>query len=69
MIFDSDGNLVLPRGARMEFSNVRRRMRPRATGVFVVCPRCGNAWERRTRSAGTLRCYACNNKVEVEEIE
>lgn len=26
-------------------------------------------WERRTRSAGTLRCYACNGKVEVEEIE
>jgi ribosomal protein S27E len=69
MTFDSDGNLILPRGTAREFSVTRRRMRPKATGVFVICPKCGNTWERRSKAAGKVRCRECRWEMEVEEIE
>jgi predicted RNA-binding Zn-ribbon protein involved in translation (DUF1610 family) len=68
MIFDSDGNLILPRGTRMEYTNIRRKLKPKATGVFVICPKCGNTWERRSKRAGTVRCHSCNERITVEEI-
>ena len=68
MIFDSDGNLILPRGTRMEYTNIRRKLKPKATGVFIICPKCGNTWERRSKAAGTVRCHSCGERMIVEEI-
>ena len=44
MIFDSDGNLILPQGTAREYGIIKRKLKPKATGVFVICPRCGNTW-------------------------
>ena len=68
MIFDSDGNLILPSGTAREFRIIKRKLKPRATGVYVICPKCGNTWERRSRAAGTVRCHSCNERRDVEDI-
>jgi ribosomal protein S27E len=68
MIFDSDGNLMLPRGTARENRLIRRKLKPKATGVFVICQKCGNTWERKSEAAGTVRCHSCNDKIQVEEI-
>ena len=68
MIFDSDGNLILPSGTAREYRIIKRKLKPKATGVFVMCPKCGNTWERRSKAAGTVRCHSCNEKIQVEEI-
>ena len=35
MIFDSDGNLILPSGTAREYRLIRRKLKPKATGVFI----------------------------------
>ena len=68
MISDSDGNLILPSGTARENRLIRRKLKPKATGVFVICPKCGNTWERRSKAAGTVRCRSCGERMTVEEI-
>jgi tRNA(Ile2) C34 agmatinyltransferase TiaS len=68
-IFDSNGNLILPRGAIEEFRKEKQLNKARyPTGVYVSCPRCGHSWERQGRSAGTLKCGKCGRKFKVGEI-
>jgi tRNA(Ile2) C34 agmatinyltransferase TiaS len=68
-IFDSNGNLILPRGAIEEFRKEKQLNKARyPTGVYVSCPRCGHSWERQGRSAGILKCRKCRNRIIVGEI-
>ena len=69
MIFDSNGNLILPRGAIEEYKREKQLSKARfPTGVYVSCPRCGHTWERQGRSAGILKCGRCGNRIMVGEI-
>ena len=65
MIFDSNGNLILRKGAIEAFQTDTRRK----TGIMVRCPKCGHEWERMTRKAATIRCSHCREKVYVEAID
>ena len=68
MIFDTDGNLILPSGTAREYRIIKRKLKPKATGAFVICPKRGNTWERRSKAAGTVRCRSCGERITVEEI-
>ena len=65
MIFDSNGNLILRKGAIEAFQTEMRRK----TGIMVRCPKCGHEWERMTKKAAAIKCSHCRKKVYVEAID
>ena len=72
MIFDSNGNLILPQGTIESFREEMKRMKhPRRekTGIKVTCPRCGHQWERMTKKAGDVRCHPCGQRIKLEALE
>ena len=72
MMYDSQGNLILPKGAIENFMEEMKKMKHpgrKKTGVMVTCNKCGHTWERMTRKAGTVRCHPCKNRIELEAIE
>jgi ribosomal protein S27E len=64
-LFDSNGNLILRKGAIETFQTEMRRK----TGIMVRCPKCGHQWERMTRKAGKVRCHSCGKRIELEALE
>ena len=72
MMFDSQGNLILPKGAIENFmEEMKKTKHPgrKKTGVMISCPECGHRWERMTRKAGTVRCHPCGKRIELEALE
>ena len=72
MMYDSQGNLILPKGAIENFMEEMKKMKHpgrKKTGVMVTCNKCGHTWERMTRKAGRVRCHPCKNRIELEAIE
>lgn len=70
-LFDQNGLLILPEGARIEFERNSKRIRnlKRRTGVYVSCPGCGHEWERASRKEGRIRCHRCKSTIKVDKIE
>ena len=71
--FDSNGNLIIPRGAIEEFRKELKKEKQLnkaryPTGVFVSCPRCNHSWERQSISAGILKCGKCGKKFKAGEM-
>jgi transcription elongation factor Elf1 len=68
-MFDSSGNLILPRGAIEAIGRYRKDQRGRRkTGIFVTCPRCGHRWERMSKK-GTARCFVCKKRFSLEDLK
>ena len=71
-MFDSNGNLILPKGTTENFREEMKKMKHpgrKKTGVFVVCSKCGHQWERMTRKAGDVRCHPCRQRIKLEALE
>ena len=71
MIFDSNGNLILPPGTVESFREEMKRMKhPRRekTDITVTCPKCGHKWERMTKKAGDVRCHPCGQRIKLEAL-
>ena len=64
--YDSNGMLILPKGAAEEFASMRKKRVH--TGVYIQCPRCGHVWERTVLFSREARCSACKKHLTVSPI-
>jgi len=64
-MFDSSGNLVLPRDTEEVFAEYHRKLPKNKTGIWVTCPGCGHEWERISTKA-EVRCRRCRKRFSLE---
>ncbi len=71
LAFDSSGNLILPKDIKNEYEYFvyknPKKVRIR-TNVYVTCSKCNRTWERRTKTAGKIKCRGCGHYLQVEAI-
>ena len=70
-MFDSYGNLILPKGAIENFREETKKMKHpgrKKTGVFVTCSKCGHEHERMTKKAGKFKCHSCGQRIKLEAL-
>ena len=66
LLFNSDGELMLPPGAVREFRDCSRISGRIHTGRMARCHRCGHEWEIGVGRTRVRRCHSCGAHVRVD---